>query len=334
MRSLAFVLVTPLIACRAPAQQVDNLVPDSQTAPQPDPDASSSLTPPAHGLRLTSPTVDIDPGADVTYCYYFRTANTSDLAIQRWVSRMTEGGHDMVLFLTPNDQQPPGTMSPTRCGIANNTSPLWTYSAQTPEAEAALPATDGAGNPVAQLIKANQAGFLQIHYVNTTTSAIHPHVELDGFAYDDGVHVTFAGPFVTFESKIQIGPGSASNPTMGTVGHSCAVPTDDSGKAVRFFQLTTYTHKQGVHTAITDGAATVFNGTSWAQPGATQWSGPPFYSFTSGMLGYQCEYLNPNSYTIMMGDSATAQELCMSISFFIPAASTTGHYCLDGFAVY
>ena len=334
MRSLAFVLVTPFVACSAPAQQVDNLTPDSQTAPPPPgPDASTALAPPAHGLQLISPSVDIDPGADVTYCYYFRTANTTDLAIQRWVSRMTEGSHDMVLFLTPNDQQPPGTMSPTRCGIANNTSPLWTYSAQTREAETAMPATDGAGNPIAQLVKANQAGFLQIHYVNTSTTIIHPHVELDGFAYDDGVHVTFAGPFVTFRSMIEIGPGSTTNPAKAMVNGTCAIPLE-AGKPVKFFRMTTYTHQQGVHTFINDGAATVFDSTTWAQPGATSWSGPPFYSFASNTLSYQCEYLNTHSYSITMGDSPTADEMCMSINFYFPVTGTAGHYCLDSATLY
>jgi hypothetical protein len=330
MRSLAFVLVSPLLACSASAQHVDQMSPDAQTTS----DAGGPLPPPPHGFQIVSPTVDVANGEESTYCYYFRTPNTGQLSIQRWVSHMPAAAHDMVLYLTPNDLMSPGTQTPTRCGIANKTGPLWTYSAETADAEAELPADDGTGQPIAQLVKAHQSGFLQIHYLNTTGSAVQAHVELNGYAYDDAIPVTWTGPFVTFRTNFEIGPGSTDMPTTSSVNGSCPVPLDDSGQPVKFFLMTTHTYKQGVHTAINDGTSTVFNSTNWAQPGAASFPAP-FYSFKSSTLGYQCEYMNKMPYTIMTGDDPTLDELCMSISFYIPAdPAAIGHYCLDSATVY
>jgi hypothetical protein len=334
MRSLAFVLVTPLLACSASTQHIDQLPPDTQTAI----DGGTSLMPPAHGFQLMSPTIDIDPGAEVTYCYYFRTPNTGELLIQRWASHMTPGSHHMILYLTPTDQQPPGTMSPTNCGITKGTGgPVWTYSAQTPDAESQLPSDDGNGNPVGQVIKARQSGFLQMHYLNATDSVIHAHVELNAYAYPDSVQVTPAAPFVTSNLDIQLMPGSPTNPTMGMVNGSCPVPLDPTGKPPRFFMMTTHTHKQGVHTFVKDGATTVFDSMNWEHPGTAIWPTPPtsqFYTFKSDTLFYQCEYLNPNNRTILTGDSAATDEMCMAIGYFFPAAGGIGHFCLNSAIVY
>jgi hypothetical protein len=330
MRSVAFVLVTPLLACSAPVQHVESMSPDAQ----PPSDAGDPLPPPPHGIQIMSRPVDIASGQERTYCYYFRTPNTSQLAIQRWVSHMPAAAHDMQLYLTPTPLMPPDTQTPTGCGIANRTGPVWTYSAQTADAEAQLPADDGTGKPIAQLIKANQAGFLQIHYLNTTGSDVQAHVELNAYAYDDALPVTWAGPFVTFRTNFEIQPGSDAQPTMGSVSGSCPVPVDDSGQPVKFFMMTTHTYKQGVHTSISDGTTPVFTSTDWAQPGTASFPAP-FYSFKSSMLNYQCDYMNKQPYTIMTGDDPTQDELCMSISFYVPAnPAAIGHYCLDSSTLY
>src|SRR5262249_37632790 len=125
MRSVAFVLLTPLLACRA-TTPVDQIAPDGATGD----DAGMQQQPPARGFQLISPTVVINPGAEISYCYYFQTSNTSELAIRRWTTRTTPGVHDTILWLTPNDQQPPGTMSTTDCGIIKQAAgPVWTYAA-------------------------------------------------------------------------------------------------------------------------------------------------------------------------------------------------------------
>lgn len=331
MRSLALVLLTPLLACTGTVLGADPPPLDGSTAP----DAGGPLVP-SHDFYVKSRPADIASGEESTHCYYFHTSNPDEISVQRWVSRMDPGVLEMTLYLTPTDGGTPDTISPTNCGIAeSNGSPLWTYSAQTPDAHWELPSNDGAGNPVGQRIGAHQSAFLQIHYRNTTDSTIHPQVELNAYAYDRSIPVTWAGPYVTFRSMFRIDPGSTTQPAMAETDASCPVPVDPkSGTPVQFFRMTTHTYRQGVYTSITDGTTTLFDSTDWLLPGAATWS-TPFYSFQSGMLGYQCKYLNKNTYTIMAGDNPATDELCMSISFFVPAdPEKTGHFCYDEKLVY
>jgi hypothetical protein len=325
MRILAFVLVTLIFACSPAAQTGDDLVDAGDT--------NGPLAPPAHGFQLVSPSVDINPGGDFTYCYYFRTSNTTDVSIKRWASRMTAGSQFMIVYLTPTDLQTPGTLSTMDCGIAGVVGPVWTYSALSLDTQTTLPADDGQGNAVGQPIGANQSGFIQMHFVNTTGAVIHAHVEVNAYAYDDTVSVTPAGSFVTINRRISLASGSTASPSTGTVSGACDVLADN-GKIPRFFQLTTHTYKQGIHTFVKDGDATLFNSTSWADPGDTHWDAPPFYTFASGKLTYQCEYSNPNNYSIMNGNSAATDEMCMAIGYYFPSAAGTGHFCLNSAMLY
>ena len=59
-----------------------------------DPDADAGPDggvngPPARGFSVASKDVVIDPGQEITYCYYFRTPNTDALPIRKWKSTMT-----------------------------------------------------------------------------------------------------------------------------------------------------------------------------------------------------------------------------------------------------
>jgi hypothetical protein len=320
MRSVACVLVTTLVGCGSLSDLPDNNSPDAA------PPGDGGLAPPARGFQIVSPTVDLNPGADVTYCYYFETPNTSDMAIKKWASHLTAGGRDLILFLTPPNPMKSGSLLKSACAFTsapNGT--VWTYSAQDADAEVTLPADDGNGTPVGQLISASRSGFLQMHFVNTTNAVIHDHVELNAYAYDEGIQVTQAAPYVAFNTKIDLSPAaSALSPTTGMVNGNCNIaPT------AKFTSISTHTHKQGVRTVITDGTNMVFDNMSWDHPMLKTWSTAPFYSFTSGKLTYQCEYVNPNGYRIQTGDNAATDEMCLAVGYYFPAAGSDGHFCLN-----
>jgi hypothetical protein len=156
------------------------------------------------------------------------------------------------------------------------------------------------------------------------------HVELTAYAYDDGVAVTAAAPFVTYNTNINLPAApSPSTPTSDTVNGDCSVAPD-----AKFYFVSTHTHKQGIRTFVKDGAAMVFNSNNWAEPGQTTWGAQPFFSFTTGHLSYQCEYENPNGYRIQDGDSAATDETCVAIGYYFPAVNHTGHFCLNSALVY
>lgn len=322
MRSLAFVLVTPLLACSANVSSNDPLTPDGPPASD---DGGTVMPPPPPTFQKTT-MIDIAPGEDSTHCFSFLMPNTDQLTIRRWASHMGEGVHDIVLYVTPTPQP--------NCIVAKSTGGIaWSYAAQTTDADFQFPGDDGSGKPIGQLIKASQPAFLQIHVVNKTTTTLHADVSLSAWAYPGNVQTTYAAPFMALSLDFTVKPGSTASPAMGMASGACTIPPDPTGptgptaKPVQFFGITTYTHKQGVHTLVKDGTSKIFESTNWEHPGTT--SSSPFYTFQSGTLSYQCEYLNGNAYTIVSGDDVTRQEMCVAVGYFFPAPDGIGHYCVD-----
>jgi hypothetical protein len=337
MRSSAVVLATTFAACSSPpgpgsGQPIGDM-PDSGAGPVADAPTSdgASPPPPGRGFRITSPDVPIYPGDEITFCYYFKTPNTSELAIKKWASHMTSGSHHLIVFFTPTMLQRPGTMTTKDCGFGTG-GPVWMYAAQTPEAEAVMPLNDGAGKPVAQPVKAGQYGFVQIHFLNQTDSVIQSHIELDAFAHDEGVQFTPAGPFVTYNSKINIPPGTPNLPTQYTARGTCDFRS--MAGPLKFFAMSTHTHKQSVRAFVTDGTAMVLDNASWDRPLIQTWNASPFFSFSTTTLTYQCDYRNPNNRTIVTGNNADTDELCMVVGYYFPAPGGIGHLCWDEGMVY
>lgn len=316
--SLALVLVTSLAACGS--------APAPGGPPDGAPGGDGSAGPPARGFQISTPPVEIAAGAQLTFCYYFHTSNTTDVAIKKWASRLTGGVHHMVVYFTQADQQTPGTLTTSQCGFAlNGVGPVWAYAAQDPDHEVVLPVDDGHGVPVAQPVRAGQPGFVLMHLANPTSAPIVAHVELTAYAHDDGVQVTPAAPFVVYNSNIDLPAAtSAVTPTTGLVSDSCPVASD-----ARFFAVTMQTRRQAVRAFIKDGDATVFTSAGWEHPGEQRWGAAPFYAFTSGRLSYQCEYSNPNNYQLQDGDDVVRQETCVVVGYYFPAATTAGTYCLN-----
>jgi hypothetical protein len=327
MRSFAFVLITTLASCS------DATVPHLG-----EPDAGTPtdgpLAVPARGFQIVSPTITVDPRAEVTYCYYFRAPNKTALQIKKWGSRMTRGLQHAIVYLTAGDKKTPGTVSTEDCRFLDSgMRPIWSYAANTPDAELALPADDGSGVPVGQPIRAMQSGYLQLHFANDTDDPLPAHIELNAYAHDEGITVTPAAPFVTYNNEIDLAPGSPTSPTANTVGGTCDV-TELGGGTLTFYLLSTHSYRQSVHTSIKDGAMTVLDSRSWEHPVAASWRTAPFYTFASGSLTYECEYSNPNNRTIRHGENPAKDEVCMTIGYYFPASSAEGHYCLNRARIY
>jgi hypothetical protein len=304
--AFALVLAATLGACGSDGSGGDDdttMTPDSPTAT-------------THDLLIESPDIAIDPGQEITYCWYFRTPNTKMLAIKHWQSTMTPGSHHMILFTSTTDLKPPGTVSAVDCGVGGSNFPVWTYSAQTPEADLALPADDGTGKPVAMELPPNQAGFFQMHYNNRSDQQIKAHVVVTGDALPDGAAYTKTAAYVTFNGNISIPPMTA--PTPGDLESMSANVTSTS----KFWLMTTHAHKHAIHTDVRDGTTTgamVVESTDWEHPTVQRWEAP-FYSFGTGKLTYECTYYNPTVNTIRTGDSAQTDEMCMASGYFFPAS--------------
>lgn len=285
------------------------------------------LNPPERGFQLKSPEIEIPPGTngERTYCWYFRTPNAESLSIKRWVSKMTPGSHHMIVYFTSSLSQPEGTVSESNCGAVGGGGlnlPSWTYAAQTPESDMALPDDDGTGKPLGMDVPPGQAGYIEMHYVNSTDETLKVHVTVNAEAHEPGVETTPTAAYVTYNSQIQIAPGAMNHVETQT----CDVPAN-----TKMWLVSTHAHKQAIKTEVRDGSNVVFSSTDWEHPGVKTWMSSPFYTFTTGKLTYECTYNNPNNYAISAGPSAKTDEMCMATGYYFPA--TKPRMCLNSFLI-
>jgi len=333
-QGLGFVIATMLIACSS------TTIPGTPSGDQPDApggggsdgtpaDAAIIVEPPT--FTVVSPTIDVTAKSDSTYCYYFHMPNTANVSIKKWASHLTDGATQLTLFLTAIDKQTSGTMPATPCGMKDIGDTLvWSYSADIPDAEMVLPADDGTGRPVGMAVRAGQPAMLQIHVVNPGDQSISAHVELAGYAHPDGIAVTLAAPYVTYDPGVHLDPApTPAMPTADTVSGNCSVDP-----AAKFFSISVHTFKQATHTFVKDKDTVVFDNVNWQTPRPASWNTTPFFSFASQKISYQCEYTNPNSYSISTGDRAATDEMCVTVGYYFPVEESPDHfsagqYCLN-----
>jgi len=182
--------------------------------------SGTDLEQPARGFQLKSPEITIPAGKEQTWCWYFKTPNTEAFSIKRWVSKMTPGSHHMIVYFTSSLQQPEGTVSQENCGVGGGSLnvPSWIFAAQTIDSDMALPTDDGNGQPLGMDVPPGQAGFIQMHYLNSTDDDLRVHVTVNGEAHDAGVVATKTAAYVTFNGSLDI-PAGAMNDEHQDVAH-------------------------------------------------------------------------------------------------------------------
>src|SRR5262245_15230551 len=228
MRALAFVTVLAA-ACGTVPGGDDGKGSDSGTGEQP-------------AFKITSKDVTLNPGQEITYCYYFHTPNTEPLVIKKWISDMTPGSHHMIMFFGGAAQPADGTLDPSgNCG--GMSIPVWIYASQTPHSELPMPADDGDGKPLGMVVGANQPAYFQMHYLNQGDTPLSVHVDLEAYAYAANTAYTPTAAFITYNGDIAIAPNAMNY----TEQETCTVPA-----GVKFWTVSTHSHKQSIKTQISD----------------------------------------------------------------------------------
>jgi hypothetical protein len=312
--TILFASILALVGCqKSDGNNGDDDAPDANGS------GSGSGTDPGAAFTIQSTDITIAAGDEETYCYWFKTPNTSAIAVNKWVSDMTPGSHHMIFFAGgtfPSNLPNGGVDMSNSCGFSasggTNNQPQWTFASQSQHLEEDLPADDGGGKPVAQLIQPGTVGAFQMHYLNATDGPLTVHVRLSAFALPDAIAYTRTDAYVTYQYQISIPPGATGVKVPG----SCMVPP-----GVKFWTVSTHAHKQAVDTEVSDGSTMLFDATDWEHPGSHNWMSTPFYTFT-GNLNWQCTYDNTGdnkSSTIMQGQSAQTNEMCMATGYFFPA---------------
>lgn len=291
------------------------------------PATGGTMPPPAEGFQVTSPPITVEPGQDVTWCWYFRTPNQATLAVKRFASQLGPAARGVVFFTTtengrPAERRPAGDVSIAGCELYTGTTrPNWRYAGYGASDALDFPTDDGQGRPVAMEIEPTSAGVLMMHFKNEGTTPVTSRVTLAAEGLDDPIYTPTA-TLLSYDATIAI-------PAYGSgygVMKDCAVPA-----GAQFWSLTTFAHKRAVHTAVIDGQDVPFASTDYAQPGRFVRTTPPFLGFAAGAMRTQCAYESPLGFIVRTGPSQQSDEQCLGIGYFFPG--TTPRLCHNGYVL-
>jgi hypothetical protein len=317
--SIGFVLVSALAACGNSGSSHNNTDGSNNGG---DGGNTAGLA-----FDITSTDITLNPGDQFTYCYYFKTPNTTPVAINKWVGDMTAGSHHMIFF-AGGPSHADGLDMSGNCGfsIGGGAPAQWEFAMSSTHYELDLPADDGTGKPLAQIIQPGTQGAFQMHYLNAGDSALTVHVELKAYALDVGAPFTQTDAYVTYNQDLAIPPHAdamASPPTTGSIWTAtCPVPA-----GAKFWQGSTHAHMQEVEADVLDGSNMVYMTNDWAHPQVKLWETAPFYSFASGHVTWTCKYVNNGinmNNTLTAANDALHAEMCMMTSYYFP--STGSHF--------
>ena len=272
--------------------------------------SESSREPSVFAVRLSVPAFTVPAGAEVSPCFYTSVPEEAASEIVRIESSMTPGSHHLVLFRTDEALAPDGTFGD--CGsllsfASPQEMPTWIYAAQ--EEEQTFETPDGVG---ISLPPGSHVVF-SLHYVNASTDPLDVSIDLS-LVYSKQ-NVTAAGSFVSYAPDISVLPQSP-----GSVSGHCKLP-----HGAKIFLLTTHSHQFTTSARIDRWAGGVnlerlLLTEDWEHPAVETWESPDYVTLGADEeLAYACTFQNTLDETLVDGESAVNEEMCMAIGWYFPA---------------
>ncbi len=270
------------------------------------------------GFTVTTPSLEVQPGEEVVYCYYFHTGNGATQGVRRITSSM-EGMVRYTSLLTthdgagnPLDVQPPGTLTSAGCDwTGGNPNSRRIYTAHGLEEDLLLPTDDGAGAQLAFEFLAAQPAVLVAHLLNDTVDPVATAVTLTAYSHRPGVTYTKTASLTTIDTLLVLPQASTTTST-----HACGVPS-----AVKFWWFSTHTHGLAQQAKLRNGTSDLVVSTDWLSPAVAAFGPPSFYEFGAGeQLTYSCTYFNNTNATVTFGESYASDENCIGLAYFFPAS--------------
>ena len=259
-------------------------------------------------VRMSVPAFTVDPGAEVSPCYYTTIPDEAASEIVRIESSMTPGSHHLVLFHTDEALAPDGTFGDCDGLLSFATPqemPRWIYAAQ--EEEQTFQAPDGVG---ISLPPGSHVVF-SLHYVNASTEPLDVSIDLTLFYAKR--NVTAAGSFVSYAPDISVAPHE-----QGMVNGHCKLP-----HGAKTFLLTTHSHQFTTSARLDRWAGGVnierlLLTEDWEHPTVEKWDSPWLTFGADEELAYTCFFDNTLDDALVDGESAVNEEMCMAIGWYFP----------------
>jgi len=169
---------------------------------------------------------------------------------------------------------------------------------------------------------------LTAHYLNASGSGFDAQVEFR-LHTTDPANVTYeAGSVYFYNPQISIPPMSQI-----TVRRTCPIPQD-----INLALLWSHMHSRGIgFTATTDDPVAseqvgdLYSTTTWSEPQPRVFPyDPPVTLHAGSTITYACTYNNPTQQTIVQGQSARTNEMCILHGMYWPRQSSQTEMCLSG----
>jgi hypothetical protein len=169
---------------------------------------------------------------------------------------------------------------------------------------------------------------LTAHYLNTTAQGIDAHIEFRMHTVDPNEVEHEAGSIFFYNPFITLPPAS-----VVTVARRCPLSTD-----INVALLWSHMHSRGVDfKATTDDpqAAARFGDlyatTEWAEPVAREFpESPPATLAAGSTIEYSCTFNNTTARTIVAGQSAEINEMCILHGMYWPRVDSATERCSFG----
>jgi hypothetical protein len=276
----------------------------------------------ADGIQFATPlgAYTVAPGQEIFPNYCVTVPSTIEVGgFQSWMS--IGSSHHFILY--KGGTAPPGGA----CTLGANT---WIYATSTPGQVVTENMPANVGLQIAQ----NTQLIINMHFINPGTTAIQPQIKINLLFAKNVMYQ--AGTMVSFNSTINVPPGTSTNPGVQTVSGTCTAPV-----GAQFFTMSTHTHKHAtaawvefihagatteiVHTGTTTGYPAdqePGSGTDYEHPGVGLWTAPNFLTIQSGdSFAYHCSYANTGTTAVTVGETAASNEMCMAVGYYFPAGN-------------
>jgi hypothetical protein len=281
----------------------------------------NDLAPPSagQGFQLATPAngITVQPGQEAFLCYYKTVPNTGAVDIGTFQSWMTPGSshHFIAYQMAPGGpgSQADGALVSCQFGGGGT----WVYATSLPGVIVEMKMPSGVGLPLA----AGSQIMLNMHFINPGSTPVSPQVKMN-VLYAQNVQYK-AAAMTSFNAQINVPPATAAGPGTQTVQGTCTAPVGSN-----FFIVTSHTHKHATLAEVNyvSGGQTqnLVHTTDWEHPDARMWPGPKFLTIGSGdSFTYDCSYSNTGTSAVTVGETAASNEMCMAISYYFPAGSTS-----------
>jgi hypothetical protein len=274
-------------------------------------------------VTLSMTSFVVPANTEVYKCQQFGNPFGHDVDLTKMIGTMSAGSHHFFLFnmSAATGRNTAGPLGD--CPGAGLEFHPFPFLSQTPGAQT-VEYGAGMGYP---LVGTNGL-MMNVHYLNTSGSAVTPEVTITIYPAKPGTVTTHVGTIFLNNIAISV-PGNTpkSNPVSIT---SSDTPIVDQDYTV--FTNWSHMHQYAIDFTASTPAGQFYEETDWNEPSLiTAGSGAPGTHTATNLpmklakgtnISWTCKYYNPTAVAMTFGDSALTQNMCIYLGQYYPAEGT------------